>query len=89
MYSSDSFGVLSLNCPHASLILSIISPTAYKCDTFRGLQDQIPLLGEPVPKIGRLGVGFYWKCKFLESQIIPIRLIVMELWSGRFEQMNF
>ncbi|MFT7162447.1 MAG: hypothetical protein ACI9GZ_003638 [Bacteroidia bacterium] len=82
MYSSDSFGVLSLSCPYASLILTIISPMAYKCDTFRGLQDQIPLLG------GVRG-GFLSEMQNLESQIIPIRLIVMELWPGRFEQMNF
>jgi hypothetical protein len=81
MYSSDSFGVLSLSCPYASLILTIISPMAYKCDTFRGLQDQIPLLGEPVPTFCREVRGrFLSEMQNLESQIIPIRLIVMELW---------
>jgi hypothetical protein len=81
MYSSDSFGVLSLSCPYASLILTIISPMVYKRDTFRGLQDQIPLLGEPVPTFCReVRGGFLSEMQNLESQIIPIRLIVMELW---------
>ena len=57
------------------IFLVIVDPTANNYDKLRFLQNQIPLLGEPVPKIGRLGVGFYKEYKFFKLKTTPIGLI--------------